>query len=136
MLAGEPAQLEGILHYLDGVTCLPKDQVCDLCDLLDPALSMGEANLAISSSVFSNLQQITQLQPYVDRKSLMILVHVLVISRTDYCNALQIGLPLKVAQKLQQVHSVAARFILGLERDDRISPILAHLHWLPVCFCA
>ena len=39
--------------------------------------------------------EIAQLQPYLDRKSLTTLVHVSVISRTGYCNAVYMGLPLK-----------------------------------------
>ena len=58
----------------------------------------------------------------------------LVISRLDYCNALYVGLPLKLMRKLQVVQNAAARLLTGVRKYQRISPTLARLHWLPVRF--
>ena len=62
------------------------------------------------------------------------LVHVLVISILDHCNALYVGLPLRLMRKLQVVQNAAARLLTGVRKHQHISPVLAKLHWLPICF--
>ncbi len=36
-------------------------------------------------------------------------------------------------RRLQSVQNAAARLITGLRRREHITPVLRHLHWLPVC---
>ena len=62
------------------------------------------------------------------------LVHALVISRLDHCNALYVGLPLRLMRKLQVVQNAAARLLSGVRKYHHISPTLAALHWLPIQF--
>ena len=64
--------------------------------------------------------------------ALTTLVHTLVISRVDHCNALYVGLPLRLTRKLQMVQNAAARLLSGVRKHQHISPTLAALHWLPV----
>ncbi|XP_062830654.1 uncharacterized protein LOC134297353 [Anolis carolinensis] len=63
-------------------------------------------------------------------------VHALVTSRLDYCNALYVGLPLKTARKLQLVQRSAARFLTGAICRERSTPLFKELHWLPFIFRA
>ena len=37
-------------------------------------------------------------------------------------------------QKLQVVQNAAARLLTGVRKYQHISPTLAKLHWLPICF--
>lgn len=67
---------------------------------------------------------------------LVTLVPVLVVSKVDYSNALYLGLPLRLAQKLQQVLNAMARLESDVSEFNHISLALAHLHWLPAVFCA
>lgn len=46
--------------------------------------------------------------PYLDKKCLTTVIHVLLISKMDCCNALCIGLPLKLVWKVQKVQNSAA----------------------------
>ena len=66
--------------------------------------------------------------------ALTTLVDALVISRIDYCNALYMWLPLTLMQKLQMLQNTVARLLTGVKRFPHTPPILATLHWLPVCF--
>ena len=60
------------------------------------------------------------------------LVHVLVTSRLDSCNALLYGLPDYLIQRLQYVLNAAAKVITCERTFDHVTPLLIELHWLPV----
>ena len=60
------------------------------------------------------------------------IVHALVMSRLDYCNAVLYGLPDTQLQKLQLVQNAAARLVTGTHRREHITPVLFDLHWLPI----
>ena len=55
---------------------------------LDPTLTMEMQVASIVSTAFFHLWRIAQLRLYLDTGALTNLVHVLVISRLDDCNAL------------------------------------------------
>ena len=85
-------------------------------------------------SAYFHLWRIAQLQPYLGGGALITLVHMLVILRLDHCNALHVGLPLRLMQKLQMVQNAAARLLSGVRKYQHISPTLAVLHSLPIHF--
>ena len=55
-----------------------------------------------------------------------------VISRLDYCNSIYVNLPKYLQTKLQIILNKAARLISGSSMEERITPYLIKLHWLPV----
>ena len=65
-------------------------------------------------------------------KDMHLLVHVLVTSRLDYCNALLYGLPHTMLKRLQRVQNCAARLICRRKKHDHVTPLLKELHWLPI----
>ena len=111
-----------------------KDEVCSLGVLLDPALSMASQIASVVQYTYFHLKQIAQLHPYLDTGSLNTLVHTLVVSRLDYCNAFCVGLPLGLVRRLQQIPKMVVRLLSGVRKFQHIFPILATLHRLPVCF--
>jgi len=60
--------------------------------------------------------------------------HVFVSSRVDYCNAIFVGSPKNVTDKLQRVLNAAARIVSGTRKYDHGLTDLMHneLHWLDV----
>jgi len=60
------------------------------------------------------------------------LVTALVLSRLDYCNAVLAGLPESTIRQLQRVKNVTARLTTDTKPSGHITPVLMHLHWLPI----
>ena len=56
----------------------------------------------------------------------------ILISHLDYSNAILIGLPQREISRLQRVHVLAARAILGRKAHDRSTKCLTQLHWLSI----
>ena len=127
--------LEVCQLVLDGVTLPIKDCVCSLgILLLDPLLQMTTQIDATARSAYYQLRLIHKLRPFLELEDLKTVVHVLVISRLDFCNALYVGLLLCLVQKLQLVQNMAARLVTGTPRGDHITPVLKSLHWLAISF--
>ena len=135
LLVGDSSdRMVGAQPVLDGIALPLKEQVCSLGVLLEPSLSLEAQVASVAQSAFYQLRLVAQLRPYLDRDDLASVVHALVTSKLDYCNALYVGLPLKTVQKLQLMQNAAARLITGTKRFEHIKPILARLHWLPIRF--
>nr|XP_060628837.1 complement factor H-related protein 5-like isoform X2 [Anolis sagrei ordinatus] len=77
-----------------------------------------------------------KLRPFLGKSDLAMVVHTLVTSRIDYCNALYVGLPLQTSWKLQLVQQSAARLLTGAVYRERTTPLLRQLHWVPISFRA
>ena len=52
--------------------------------------------------------------------------------RLDYCNTVLYGKSKSNIQKLQRVQNSLARIVTGTRRSDRITPVLARLHWIKI----
>ena len=50
----------------------------------------------------------------------------------DYCNSLLYGQPDFQIQRLQKNQNTAACILTKYKRESHITPILKHLHWLPI----
>ena len=60
------------------------------------------------------------------------LVSSLVLSRLDYCNALLVGCPQVLLDKIKRVINCSARLIYKASKSAHITPLLFDLHWLPI----
>ncbi len=59
-------------------------------------------------------------------------MHAFITTRLDYCNALFSGLPAHSIFRLQYIQNSAARLLTSTKKSVHITPIIFHLHWLPV----
>ena len=104
----------------------------DLGIILDSELSMKGQISAMCQSSFYHLRNISRIRKYLTRSATETLVHALISSRLDYGNSLLYGIPKFLVKRLQAVQNAAARVIARCSRYDRVTPLLAELHWLPV----
>ena len=56
----------------------------------------------------------------------------LILACMDYCNSLLAGLPQSLVCKLQGVQNCAAHLVVCAPPHVHVTPILRHLHWLPI----
>lgn len=111
-----------------------KPTIKNLGVTLDAFLKMDVQINQVVRSCFFHLRRLAKLKSILNKKDLQSVVHVFVMSRLDYANALLYGVPSSSVVRLQLVQNAAARFLMGTERRQHITPVLANLHWLPVRF--
>ena len=87
---------------------------------------------SVVRTAYFHLWWIAWLRPFLDIGTT--LVRALVILRLHHCNALYVGLPLRLMRKLQMVQNEAARLLSGMRKYQHISHTLAALPWPLVHF--
>ena len=85
-------------------------------------------------SCFYHLRSISKIKHMLTPPDLEKVIHAFIFSRLDDCNSLLSGINRKSLSCLQLVQNSAARLLTGFNRHQHITPILASIHWLPVCF--
>ena len=108
------------------------DSVRNLGFYLNEDLSMKEYISFICQTAFLEIRRISAIHHYLTDDATQTLVVFLVLSRIDYCNSLLAGFPQSLVSKLQRVKSSVARLVVRVLPQVYITPILRHLHWLPV----
>ena len=78
----------------------------------------------------SSGQQLRSIRHSVPATTFQTLIVFLVLSLSDYGNAVLTGLPVYLFRRLQSVMNAAARLIYDLRHSDHISDALISLHWL------
>ena len=86
------------------------------------------------SSAFYYIYNIRRIRKYLSRSVTESLVHAFITSRIDYCNSLLYDLPNSHIMKLQRIQNAAARLVTGTPRFCHVTPLLFHLHWLPISY--
>lgn len=100
--------------------------------MMDSSMLMEKHVNTVCKSAYYQLRRIGHIRHCLTKSATRTLVHALVTSRIDYCNALLHGLPRCLLQRVQHVQNTAARIVTKTPRRHHITPILKGLHWLPV----
>ena len=87
-------------------------------------------NTTCNAALF-HLRNFSRIRKYLSIKSTEILVHALITSKIDFCNAVLYGAPENLLQKLQSVQNCAARLVCLKAKYEHITPLLKDLHCLP-----
>ena len=115
-----------------GQTITSTLQAKSLGVILDETMSLSQHVDNQCRSAFIHLRCLSRIKSYLTPDCLETLVHAFITSKLDYCNALYLGVPNCIIEKLQSVQNAAARLITGTRSRDHITPVLYNLHWLPV----
>ena len=82
--------------------------------------------------VFGAIKNISRIRRHLDDNTCARIVQTLAIFNLDYANYLLVGLPKCALRRLRVAQNSAARLVSRVSGRTRITPILKHLHWLPV----
>ena len=113
-------------------TVEPTHSARNIGAVFDDTTSFEEHVIELCRTAFFHIRNISRIRPCLSIDSTKTLVHALVTSGLDYCNALLYGLHKYLIQRLQYVMNAAAKVIACKRTFDHVTPLLIELHWLPV----
>ena len=102
--------------------------------VLDDNLSLRKHIVAKCKTASFNLHNIRSIRTSLTVEACKQVVHGLVLSHLDYCNALYMGLPKLDIQRMQRIQNASAKLILNLHKMDSSTEALKTLHWLPIYY--
>lgn len=108
-----------------------KPMVTNLAVKIDRAFKLDKQINSVVKSSFYHLRLLAKIKPVLSFSDFEFIIHVFVLTRLDYCDALYAGLNQTLLVRLQLVQNTAARLLTGTRKHEHITPILASLHWLP-----
>ena len=94
--------------------------------------STRENWLLTQTGYLFNLPVFLPVIKYGCTKNIRSMVSSLVLQRLDYGNATLAGIPSHLTKPMQSVLNSSAWLVFSASRYDRITPLLANLHWLKV----
>ena len=117
---------------IDSEKILVSKSAKNLGVILDSNLNMNQAVASVRRSCYLELRKISNIRHILTEETVKMLVLACVISKLDYCNSLFYNITEENMTKLQQVQNHAARLIMKKKKRDSATPLLKHLHWLPI----
>ena len=113
---------------------LPSRSVRDIGAMLDSKFTMRTHVNSILQSCYFQIRSLSKIRKYLTEDSAKSLSHAFVTSRLDNMNSLLFKIPNYQIDRLQLVQNNMARLVMKEKRSCSITPLLIHLHWLPVKF--
>ena len=115
-------------------SCFPLSIYIRAKPLAIPGETLREAAecWTVCRAAYLEIRRISSVRACLSTTTAERLVHALVTSRLDYCNAALAGVSSEQINRLQRVQNDAARLILRKRRREHVTPLLRQLHWLPV----
>ena len=110
----------------------PSSNARNIGDIFNTTMSMLPHANNVCKSAFYHRRTISRIRKYLSTQTTDILIHTFVTSKLDHWNSLLYNVPKNVIKQLQLVQNAAGRQITRPRKCDYITPILFHLHWLPV----
>lgn len=133
-LFGSPHLVNALSSSLGPLQANISTHVKNLAVVFDSELKFDKQINSVVSASFFQLRGLCKLKSLLSFGDLETVIHAFISTRLDYCNALYAGVNQFSLSRLQLVQNAAARFLTGKKKREHITPILVHLHWLPVKF--
>ena len=100
--------------------------------VFDKNLNMRAQVNTICRSAYFHLRNISRVRSVLSQEATEKLIHALVMSRVDCCNALLCGVSHSLTNKLQRILNTAARILTQTPKSVSMTLVCRDLHWLPV----
>ena len=110
----------------------PAKCVQNLVINMDQHLSMVQQVTSVCGTCNYHLYRMSLIRQFLTTDATRSAIQALITSHLDYCNALLAGMPAAQLAQLQHIQNKAARLVSRTLRSSHITPVLKHLHWLPV----
>ena len=127
------------LKYLKDITLRIGDSIITQSETVKLLGVRFDRHLTMSSYVNDvcraanfHLYKIGKIRNFLTESATIAAVRTLILTRMDYCNGLLYGATSVVVRKLQLVQNSAARLVMRKSKREHTTPLLFHLHWLPV----
>src|SRR5664279_3504787 len=99
---------------------------------IDSTLSFDQHVNDICKASYYHIKALRHIRQCLDVETARTVASSMVGVRLDYCNSILYGTSNSNINKLQRVQNSLARVVTGSRRYDRITPVLADLHWLKI----
>ena len=135
LVISSPANQQHVkdLVFKVGDTVITPSKSCrNLGVIFDTTLTLKAHIANICRASYFHLRAIGAVRKYLTYEACAQLLHAFITSRIDYCNALLLHLPKSSLKCLQKVQNTASRILTRTRKCNHITPVLIHLHWLPV----
>jgi len=135
---GTPLHRSQLSHLfpveLLGNSISPANKVRNLGVIFDSSFNFSAQVSSICSSSYYHIRDFARIRRYLDKSTAISLANALVSSRIDYCNSLLDSISEYDMRRLRSIQYSICRIINRVSRysNDRMSPHLKSLHWLPI----
>ena len=86
----------------------------------------------VAKKCFYTLKNMFKIRRCINETTDKAMVHTMITSKLDYCNAVPYGLPESTLKHFTRVQNLSARFISQHGKYGHITPVLKQFHWLPM----
>ena len=118
---------------VDDTIVIPASSVRNIGVMFDNTMSMKNQVTSLCKAAHFHLRNIGRIRKSITYEACEKLIHALITSRLDYCNATLYGVTDGQHQRLQKMFNIAARILtLTPPSEDIETVLLETLHWLPV----
>ena len=118
---------------VDNTIVIPASSVRNIGVMFDNMMSMKNQVTSLCKAAHFHLRNIGRIKKSITYEACVTLIHALITSRLDYCNATLYGVIDSQHQRLQKMFNIATRILtLTPPSEDIETVLLETLHWLPV----
>ena len=98
----------------------------------DSHLTLKQHVRNTAKNCFYTLKNMFKIRRCINETAAKAIVHTMITSKLDYCNAILYGLPESTLKHFTRVQNLSARFISQHGKHEHITPVLKQFHWLPI----